>query len=148
MYTFAIALDNYFVENRPLHYPTIGSVDIYLTTNYWDATSGFREYPSIRGGLNYYTNYVFDEYPQFARSLVTYLTMTGTNRPIINANSAEALQDLYFEVLAKAHDNCSGGTNKSSKIGAVEYHIRPVMIANWNFTTNFDAYWDMYPAPE
>lgn len=148
MFTFAIELDNYFVENRPLYYPTIGSVDIYLTTNYWDTTHGFREFPSIRGGLNYYTNYVFDEYPQFARSLVTYLTMTGINRPIINANSAEALQDLFFEVAAKAHDNCSGGTNKSSKNGAVEYHIRPVMIANWNFTTNFDAYWDMYPAPE
>lgn len=149
--TFAIKVDDYFVENRPLYYPTIGSVDIYITTNYWNTTAGgFREFPSIRGGLNYYTNYVFDEYPTFARGGGTFLLMPGPNKPTINAKSIEALQDLHYATLVAADNNCTGSsTNKiAEKSGAIEYRIRPVMIANWNFTTNFDAYWDMYPAPE
>ena len=148
--TFAIEVDDYFVESRPLYYPTIGSVDIYITTNYWNATDGgFIEYPSIRGGLNYYTNYVFNEYPTFARDYTgTYLIMPGSNKPKINANSIEALQDLHNATLVAADNNCTGTNKIARKSGAIEYHIRPVMIANWNFTTNFDAYWDMYPAPE
>lgn len=148
--TFAIEVDDYFVESRPLYYPTIGSVDIYITTNYWNATlGGFREFPSIRGGLNYYTNYVFNEYPTFARDWTgTYLIMPGSNKPTINAKSIEALQDLHYATLVAADNNCTGPDEIAQKSGAIEYHIRPVMIANWNFTTNFDAYWDMYPAPE
>jgi len=147
--TFAIEVDNYFVESRPLYYPTIGSVDIYITTNYWTATDFLNERPEIRGGLNYYTNYVFDEYPTFARDWSgTYLIMPGSNKPTINANSTEALQDLHYATLVAADNNCTGTNELAKKSGAIEYRIRPVMIANWNFTTNFDAYWDMYPAPE
>lgn len=56
------------------------------------------------------------------------------------------LNDLTAQSWIDGPYSCSGGTNLSHKTVDTEIAFNVSGIAHWQFSTNFDAYWDMYPA--
>lgn len=53
----------------------------------------------------------------------------------------------YIRHLPVAYGNCrSDSTNRASKEAYMYERFRATIVAKWVFTTNFDEYWDYYPA--